>query len=37
MEKDVKKFEKDAVQAAKGYENCELVLPIALMFLTSMY
>ncbi|XP_047090247.1 structural maintenance of chromosomes protein 5 [Lolium rigidum] len=25
MEKDVKKFEKDAVQAAKGYENCKRI------------
>lgn len=26
MEKDVKKLEKDAIQAAREYENCELVL-----------
>jgi hypothetical protein len=37
MEKDVKKFEKDAVHAAREYENRELELPIALLILTSIY
>jgi hypothetical protein len=36
MEKDVRKFEKDAVQAAREYKNREFVLPIPLLFLTTI-
>jgi hypothetical protein len=36
MEKDVMRFEKDAVQAATKYKNRELVLPIPLLHLKSI-